>query len=69
LPTIEYEPGALVRKVQVSGEIWLHGCAYRIAPAFYGYPVALRPTAQAQVLDVYFLRHRVAQITVPRPEP
>jgi transposase InsO family protein len=69
LPPVEYAPDALVRKVQVTGEIWLRGQAYRVAPAFRGYPVALRPTADPQVLDVYFLRHRITQITLRSPAP
>jgi len=58
LPALEYAPGDLVRKVQGKGEIWLHGRPYRVGAAFRGEPVALRPTADAAVWDVYYAHHR-----------
>ena len=62
LPAIEYETGALVRKVQDGGRVGYHGRTFRIAKALRGYPVALQPTAQDGVLAVYFRHYHVAQI-------
>ena len=44
LPTIEYGPTAIVRKVQAPGEVSYRGHHFRLSNAFRGYPVALRPT-------------------------
>lgn len=62
LPTLEYGPDDLVRRVQDQGLIHLHGRTYRISEAFRGHPVGLRPTAQDGLWDVYFARFRVGQL-------
>jgi len=67
LPPIEYGPDELVRKVQDKGEIWLHGRPYVVGNAFHGYPVALRPSEGEGTLDVFFLRHQIAQLDLTRP--
>ena len=67
LSPIEYGPDELVRKVQDKGEIWLHGRPYLVGKGFHGYPVALRPGHHAGILNVFFLRHQIAQLDLTRP--
>lgn len=62
LPTIEYGPGDVVRKIQDKGDLHYRGCVFRVGRAFHGYPVALRHTVQDGLLDVYFCQQRIAQI-------
>jgi transposase InsO family protein len=70
LPPIEYDSGDLVRKVQDPGEIWLKGKTYRIGRTFIGQPVALRPSGQDGVLDVFFAHQKIRQIDLhPLPQP
>jgi len=68
LPAIEYGPDDLVRKVQGHGFIYLHNRTYYISEAFRGFPVALRPTTQEGVWDVYFCHQRVTQIDERTPQ-
>jgi transposase InsO family protein len=70
LPPIEYDSGDVVRKVQLPGEIWLKGKCYKIGRTFVGQPVALRPSPQDGVLDVFFLHQKISQIHLnPLPQP
>jgi transposase InsO family protein len=62
LPPIEYGPEDQVRRVQQNGRITWRGVAYRVGRAFDGQPVALRPTAEEGVWDVYYCCERVAQL-------
>ncbi len=64
LPTIAYQPGDLVRKVQQQGEIWFRGRAFRVGNAFYKHSVALRPSSLNAVFDVFFSDQLVAQINL-----
>lgn len=64
LPAIEYAPENRVRKVQAKGELYFRGRPWKIGKAFHGYPVALRPTPQDGVLEVYFCHHRIASINL-----
>jgi transposase InsO family protein len=68
LPPILYQPGDLIRKVQLGGEIWFHGRPFKIAPAFYRHPVALRPSSLDGVFDVFFCSQNIAQIDLNRPQ-
>ncbi len=61
---IEYGPGDRVRKVQEKGEIHYRGHVFVIGHAFHGYPVALRPTTEDGVLDVYFCQQKISKITL-----
>ncbi len=67
LPPPEYGSGDLVRKVQAQGIIWVKGREYKVGKAFRGLPVALRPTREDGISDVFFLTHTIAQID--RREP
>lgn len=62
LPPMEYGPDDLVRKVQDRGRFTFQGRIFKIGKAFKGQPVALRPTQQDGVLDVYFCNQRIAQV-------
>ena len=64
LPPIEYGPGDLVRKVAEGGAISYRNRPFRVGRAFFGYPVALRPTLVDGVLDVFFCHQKVAQINL-----
>jgi len=68
LPPVLYLPGDLVRKVQLGGEIWFRGRPFKIAPAFYRHPVALRPSSLDGVFDVFFCSQNIAQIDLNSPE-
>lgn len=69
LPAIEYDTGDLVRIVQSRGYIDYRGRRIRIGKAFIGYPVALRPTCQDGIVDVYFCHQRVRQIDLRGRQP
>jgi transposase InsO family protein len=68
LPAIEYGPDDRVRKVQAKGELHYRGRAFNIGHAFHGYPVALRPSDQDGVLDVFFCQHRIACLNLHDPQ-
>lgn len=68
LPAIEYGPDDQVRKVQAKGELHYRGRAFNIGHAFHGYPVALRPSHQDGVLDVFFCQHRIACLNLHDPQ-
>lgn len=57
LPPIEYDSGALVRKVQSDGNIYFKGHMPVIGKAFQGYPVRLQPTETEGIFDAYFTTH------------
>ena len=58
----EYGPGDQVRKVQVEGWLSFRGREFRVSKAFRGQAVALRPTLNDGVWEVFFGPHRIAQI-------
>lgn len=67
LPPIEYAPGDEVRKVGSSGAISFRGRRAQIGEAFAGEPVALRPTRDDGLWEVYFCVHRIARIDLREP--
>jgi len=62
LPPVLYEPGEQIRKVDQSGQIYFHNRTFRIGKAFRHQPVALRPTLDDGLFDVFFCKQKVAQI-------
>ena len=62
LAPIEYLAGDEVRKVQLKGEVHYRGREWRVGKAFVGLPVALRPSEEDGIVEVYFCDHRVAKI-------
>ncbi len=68
LPAIEYGPEDVVRKVQDKGEISFHNLTFQVGGAFRGLPVALRPTLEDGVWEVYFMTHPIARIDLTCPQ-
>jgi transposase InsO family protein len=64
LPPIEYDAGDVVRKVHDKGYCLYRGKRYNVGKAFYGYPVALRPTIDDGVFNIFFCHQRIAQINL-----
>jgi transposase InsO family protein len=62
LPPIEYSPTDIVKKVKSKGEITYANQFYYIGKAFSGLPVALRPTAQDGMWDIYFCHQKIGRI-------
>lgn len=58
----EYAGDDTIRRVQHSGILSFKGRALRIAKAFAGKTVALRPTSTDGVFDVFFRHHKVRTI-------
>jgi transposase InsO family protein len=61
LPVWEYGPTDGVRKVACDGTISFKGKPVDLGKAFRGESVAVRPTVEEGVFDVYFGVHKVAQ--------
>ena len=59
LPAIEYGPTDIVRKVRHYGHIKYAGRDYHVGSAFYGLPVALRPTTTDGSFDVFFCQYKI----------
>jgi transposase InsO family protein len=64
LPDIEYHENDIVRKVHDKGEISLRNKDYKVGRAFIGQSVAIRPTNKIYVFEVYFMNHKIKQITM-----
>lgn len=62
LPALEYRAVDHVRKVQDHGIISFRNREFRVSKAFRGYPVALRPSVEDGVFEIYFATHRIASI-------
>lgn len=61
LPSIEYDSIDRIRRVAAKGFIHFRRRHIHVGKAFGGYPVAIRPTAQEAVFEVYFCRHRLTR--------
>jgi transposase InsO family protein len=62
LPPIEYGPGDQVRKVQQGGKISYGNREYALPKAFCGQSVALRPTPQDGVMEVFFCDQKIMHL-------
>jgi len=62
LPAIEYGPTDIVRKVRHYGHIKYAGRDYHVGSAFYGLPVALRPTTTDGSFDVFFCQYKIGAL-------
>lgn len=58
----EYMDDRQIRRVQDRGLITWHSHDYRVGGAFTGEPVAVRPTLEEHILDVFWGTRRIAQI-------
>ena len=68
LPRIEYNEADLVRKVRGNGMFSAWGRNFYLSEAFVGEYVALRPTLDDGVWNVYFCHQRVGQLHRPDAE-
>jgi transposase InsO family protein len=62
LPSLEYLPGDLVRRVQAKGFTHLHGRVVRLPKAFRGQPVAFRPLDVDGHYAVVFATTQIAAV-------
>ena len=62
LPPLAYGTDDLVRKVQDHGVVQFHGRKVKLSKAFKGQSVALRPTPQDGVWQVFFHAHHITTI-------
>jgi hypothetical protein len=69
LPAIEYDSADIVRKVQIKGYIQYRQQRLLVGKAFRGYPVALRPTTEDGIVDVYFCHQRICRMDLRRTKP
>src|SRR5438132_1269300 len=67
LSPIEYGPEDIVRKVQAEGLISYQNRTFRLSKAFRALPVALRPTSEDRILDVFFCHQKVARVDLHQP--
>lgn len=61
LPPIEYDTVDTIRRVSEKGWVRFRGMQIPVGKAFYKYPVAIRPTTEDPVFDVYFSRYRITR--------
>ena len=64
LPPLEYGSSDHVRKVQDHGIIFFRNREFRVSKAFRGYPVAVRPTLEDGVFEIYFATHCISSINL-----
>jgi len=62
LPPVEYDVNDQVRAVDDQGKFSYRGQRMRVGRAFGGYRVAIRPGEADGTVNVYFGRHRIAQL-------
>ena len=62
LPSIEYGPSDTVRIVDIKGHIHIRGHRFLVSKAFTRLPVAIRPSSEDGVFDVFFCHQRVRQL-------
>jgi transposase InsO family protein len=62
LPSIEYDVSDIVRKVHAKGHFQYQGRRYSVGKAFHGYPIALRPTTNEGIFNVFFCHQKISQI-------
>ncbi len=62
LPSIEYAPGDIVRRVDVSGRISFKNRLWRVGKAFRGEAIALRPTTEDGVFVLHYCAHRITTL-------
>ena len=67
LPSIEYAPDDQVRKVSIQGDISFRGHEIRLSKALRRMLVALRPTGEDGVWDVYFSYSLLGQLDLRGP--
>lgn len=66
LPSVEYCSSDTVRKVNAAGYIAYKGKEYYVGTGLKSQPVALRPSSDDGVLDVFFCHQSISQITLAK---
>jgi len=69
LPQIEYGPDDVIRRVDISGRLWYAGRAIRMSKAIRGRHVAVRPTIEDGVVEVFYVKQKIKTIdlrTIPK---
>lgn len=69
LPPIIYEAQDFVRRTDERGRFRFLGHRYRLGKAFVHHEIALRPTVQDGVFDVYYCKQKVTRISLLENEP
>jgi hypothetical protein len=69
LPPIQYDQGEIVRKVLRDYTLCFHGKEFKVSKALRNQLVALRPTAQDGIFDVYFCQIKIDQIHLAKGKP
>jgi transposase InsO family protein len=64
LPPVTYPQDDVIRKVDQSGKIYFHNRSFRVGKAFRYQAVALRPAQEDGKWEVFFCKHKVAQINL-----
>jgi len=64
LPAIEYDAIDQVRRVKPKGFLQFQRKRISVGKAFSGYPLAIRPTTEDGVFDVYFCRYRIKSFDI-----
>lgn len=62
LPAVEYDVNDLVRRVRSDGKIKLHNRLIMIGSALIGQRVAVRPTREEGMWDVYYCQQQIGRI-------
>jgi transposase InsO family protein len=68
LPPIDYPPGEIVRKVEVTGQLKFQNQKLFVGEAFRGFHVAIRHTTTEGLFEVFFLHQKIASLDLRRPE-
>ena len=64
LPPIEYADSDIVRKIQDKGCLLFRGKTFKVGKAFHGYPVAIRPTTEDGIFNVYFCHQQIGRLSL-----
>lgn len=69
LPPIIYETQDFIRRTDDDGRFCFQGRRFRLGKAFPHHEVAVRPTVQDGVFDVYYCKQKVTRISLLENEP
>lgn len=61
LPAVEYAPGDVLRRVSARGSISVERRGLFVGRGLIGQPVAVRPTLEDDLVDIYFVHHHIGR--------
>jgi len=64
LPIVLYDDNDIVRKVDAAGRVYFKNRIFKVGKAFINQPVALRPSKDDGVYDVYYCDQKVAKLNL-----